>query len=572
MSDLGLYIGASGLNAAQQSMNTVAENLANADTPGYVQETTNVSASTVSGTLGVGTGVTVTGVAQTSDAVMDANTNAAQSMQANLSTVQQSLSSLQAIFPEPSGNGISSQLSSFWQAWDTVSQNPTQSANLATVIGQAQGLATSLNQASNQMQEAAGIQSQQLSSSTSTVNSLLSEVAQLNQSIVASSAAAATPNSLVDQRNALVSQLATQIGATTQPQMNGAVNVYVGGITAVQGDVNDSFSIVNSGSGYSLVSNATGTTVPVSGGTIAGLLTELNTDIPNYQDMLNGVATDLADTVNNQLALGYTASGTSASASATAGGTTPIAASTTITTGVNDTVDLTEDGTPYTLTVAPGTYTPSELVSAINAAATTAGAPVSAALTATGNLILSTTDQGATASLQVTGGDALATLGMSAMASAAVGGNGLPLFTTDGGLSTPTAGSITAGNLTVNSSLVANPMDLAVAGSQPTPPNTLTSDGSNAQAMAELYDSTTGPDQAYQEMITTLGGQLQSVNNQTETQASLVTGLTTVQQSVEGVNTDQQTVNMLSYQQAYQASAKVIQTIASMMQSLIEAT
>src|SRR5262249_17746324 len=96
-------------------------------------------------------------------------------------------------------------------------------------------------------------------------------------------------------------------------------------------------------------------------------------------------------------------------------------------------------------------------------------------------------------------------------------------------------------------------------------------DGSNAQVLAELGTSATGPDQAYQTFITNLGSQVQTVTSQAQSQASLSKSLSASLASVTGVNTDQQTVEMLGFQQAYQASAKVISTIDNMVQSLLAA-
>lgn len=102
---------------------------------------------------------------------------------------------------------------------------------------------------------------------------------------------------------------------------------------------------------------------------------------------------------------------TQSSAAATVTGTA-LPASTTITTGSNDTLTVSVGGTAYTLTLAAGTYSPSQLASAVQQAATAASAPLDASVNAAGQLTLSSTEQGSSASLSVTGGDALSALGL----------------------------------------------------------------------------------------------------------------------------------------------------------------
>ncbi len=97
-----------------------------------------------------------------------------------------------------------------------------------------------------------------------------------------------------------------------------------------------------------------------------------------------------------------------------------------VSTGSNDTVAVTVDGTAYNLTIAPsptGGYSGSTLLTAVQNAIAGAGASgvLQAGYDANGHLILSTVDQGSSQTLQVTGGTALATLGLSAMGSAATG-------------------------------------------------------------------------------------------------------------------------------------------------------
>ena len=123
-----------------------------------------------------------------------------------------------------------------------------------------------------------------------------------------------------------------------------------------------------------------------------------------------GAALGLASiTAGSGLAVGaHSISVTQASAGATVAAATPLAASTTIT-GANDQIDVDVDGSPLSVTIAAGTYTPAQLAQAITQGS---GGALSASVSTGGQLSIATTQQGSTASLQVTGGSALGDLGL----------------------------------------------------------------------------------------------------------------------------------------------------------------
>jgi len=164
---------------------------------------------------------------------------------------------------------------------------------------------------------------------------------------------------------------------------------------------------------------------------------------------------------SNGLTLGqHTIKVTQASQAAETTGSTSFssASAVTITSGSNDTIDLTVNGTAYTATIAAGTYSGTQLASAIDTALSTAtdtatGATVNLSSVVqaglngsggtSGELVLATTAQGSSQSLQVTGGDALASLGLSAMASASTGVDAL--VSVDGGTAQD-VGTISAGS------------------------------------------------------------------------------------------------------------------------------
>ncbi len=447
MGNLALDIAVSGLDAQQAAMQTVAENLANANTPGYVSESANIVTAPAGDALGVGGGVRVAGISQTSDGLLAANAQQTQGALSQSTALQQALTGAQAVFPEPSSSGISAQLSAFWQSWDSIVSNPSALAPRTQVVDLAQNLATQFNQASQQLTNLTNDAQSQLSTLTGQVNTLLGQVAQLNGQIVTTEGSGAPANSLIDQRNAVVNELAQGIGAVARPQTDGTVNLTVGGITLVQGTWSDSLKLQGSPGSMALASNASGVTVPASAGTASGLLAAVNQYIPQYQGQLDTAANDLATTVNTQLAAGFTTSGAA----------------------------------------------------------------------------------------------------------------GTPLFTGSG-----------AAGIGVSSTIAGNPQ-LIAASSTSTLPDA-TNDGGNAQAMATLSNAATGPDQAYRSLIQGMGAQVQAIDNQVQSQTSVANAATQNLQAVAGVNTDNEMVAMLTYQHAYQASAKLVSTVDAMMQALLQAT
>lgn len=107
-------------------------------------------------------------------------------------------------------------------------------------------------------------------------------------------------------------------------------------------------------------------------------------------------------------------------------------------------------------------------------------------------------------------------------------------------------------------------------------PNSGTSDGRNALVLADLStskvlaggtESITG---AYGVLVSQIGSQTQNVNVSSTSAKALVTQFTTQQQSVSGVNLDQEAANLLQFQQVYQANSKVIQVADSLFNTILQ--
>lgn len=464
MSNLSIEIAATGLNAQQAGMDAVSQNLANASTPGYVAETAVLTPNPSATMLGAGSGVRVAGIAQVPAQLAQVANQQAQASLAQATARQQVLTQVQNAFPEPNnGQGISNQLANFWSSWDAINQNPSSPAPYTQVVDQASGLATSLNQAAAAITQTATDAQSQLSATVTTDNALLSQVASLNSQISAVAASGASPNSLIDQQNQLVSQLATDLGVTATAQPGGGVDLAVGGFTLVQGNVATQLAVQTkpASSGATSPTYAvldTTNNLPLTGlsGTAGGLVTTLNSDLPQYQAQLNQVASALATSVNHALTNGTTTAGTT----------------------------------------------------------------------------------------------------------------GQPLFVVSGQTTAPTSGQVTAANIAVNATVVTSPTTtLAVSSTGGGAGN-----GANAQAIAEAGSATTFPPNAdYTNFIQSLGTQVQSANGQVTAETSVANAASQNLQEIAGVNTNQQMVDLLNYQHAFQASAQVVATVNSAIQSLLQA-
>ncbi|KAB0648610.1 flagellar hook-associated protein FlgK [Burkholderia diffusa] len=102
-----------------------------------------------------------------------------------------------------------------------------------------------------------------------------------------------------------------------------------------------------------------------------------------------------------------------------------------------------------------------------------------------------------------------------------------------------------------------------------------TSDGSNALALSKLVNAktlgggTTTLTGAYANYVNNIGNAASQLKSSSTAQTALVGQITSAQQSVSGVNQNEEAANLMQYQQLYQANAKVIQTASSLFQTVL---
>ena len=134
---------------------------------------------------------------------------------------------------------------------------------------------------------------------------------------------------------------------------------------------------------------------------------------------------------------------------------------------------------------------------------------------------------------------------------------------------------MSAASIAVSSQYLADPSLIATAAA-PGPSNsnvigTPTLDSANAQAMAAVAGSPTGPGASYQSLIGTLGTEAASAAGTSTAASNLATTAAANLASISGVNENQEEVDILSAQNAFQAASQAINAINQSFQSLLQA-
>ncbi|MCY0875660.1 MAG: flagellar basal body protein, partial [Firmicutes bacterium] len=146
----GLNVGMTALDSAQQVEDVISNNIANANTAGYAQETANLSeigpfptlpaqdAPVVAGQMGEG--AQVSGVQRDTNAFLDRQDRENQGTSQMYQTHSQNLTMIEGILNEPSSQSMQNAVDQFFSSWQTLSTDPSNTAARQAVIAQAQTL------------------------------------------------------------------------------------------------------------------------------------------------------------------------------------------------------------------------------------------------------------------------------------------------------------------------------------------------------------------------------------------------------------------------------------------------
>ncbi len=316
----------SGLNAYQIATDVTAENIANVNTAGYSRQTVqleNAPPTTHDG-YPLGSGVQVASITRYYDSLMQqqlVNAGTSQGYDTQKSTV---LQQVEPTFNEVANDGLGAAISNFFGAWQDVTLNPGGTSERQVVMTRAQILTDNFHSVSKSLTDAAATQNSSLVPLTDSINSTLTNIAQLNQQIKGAATVSGSANEIKDQRDQLVSDLSQKLGFKYTENSDGTTDIYLAkGNTnyyLVKGADAGSLSVASappSGNYTVTAHDAYGSTTTIDnsvysgqdGGQLWATLQMRDTIIPGYLSQVDTLAKSVTDAVNTQHAAGFTPTG-----------------------------------------------------------------------------------------------------------------------------------------------------------------------------------------------------------------------------------------------------------------------
>ncbi|MDP2834598.1 MAG: flagellar hook-associated protein FlgK [Pseudomonadota bacterium] len=223
-------IGISGLYAAQAGIRTTEHNISNVNTTGYRRQETVFSTQTPSftGAGWFGNGVSIESVRSQYSQFLDNEVLLDQAQLSRHETYAAQAGQVDTLLSD-SNSSLSGPLNSFFNAVNEVANDPASAAARQTLLASGRNLSGRVNTLYNSLQQKVEDSNKAIAGLSTQINTYANQLATLNQSISRQEALNGQPaNDLRDQRDQAIADLNKLVNVTTVQQSGGELNVFVG--------------------------------------------------------------------------------------------------------------------------------------------------------------------------------------------------------------------------------------------------------------------------------------------------------------------------------------------------------
>ncbi|CAM4132740.1 flagellar hook-associated protein FlgK [Vreelandella rituensis] len=306
-------VGLSGLNAAQNALNTTSNNISNVYTPGYNRELTQLGEGREGG------GVRVDDIERQFNTYVADQLNNAKTQSSALQTYQNQVTQVDNLLADRDA-GLAPLMQNFFSSLEDLASAPSDPAARQGVLGTANTLSAQFRSFDGYLQDMQGNINNQIKDEVTQINNTTEQIAGLNREIaLARARTGEAPNSLLNQRDNMVSELNERMDLRLNIQDGKTYNISLPNgqplvtgtdsykLETVKSDADPQRTVVGyRDGGGNLVTLSEDV---VTGGTLGGLMTFREETLDKTQNQIGQLAVSLSTAFNEQHKLGVDLNG-----------------------------------------------------------------------------------------------------------------------------------------------------------------------------------------------------------------------------------------------------------------------
>ncbi len=304
-------IGNAAIRANQLALQTVSNNIANADTEGYRRQRVDLVENKPlrQGSLFVGTGVEVQGISRVVDTATDQAITLNLSLASRAQVQLESLQSIEALLTPNSGS-LQNSVTEFFDRAEMLAGSPTDSARQLELVSAAKKVAqqiTTYHQGLDQLQRQTG---EKIQEAVNQVNTLVEQIGSLERQIKTVEASGGSAPTLLNERDLLVQRLGqlVDLSPASLSDPDGTLVAAGGWLVVIEQASRLSVRTNSDGTHSVLIGNSETPIQPVSG-KLAGLLETSQQMVPSARKLMQEWASVFVSGVNSVQATGLSAAG-----------------------------------------------------------------------------------------------------------------------------------------------------------------------------------------------------------------------------------------------------------------------
>lgn len=315
MSDL-FIIGASGTKAYRQAMAAVSQNIANASTEGYSRRSvTTVESGSSTATMATYIsranfgGTEVAGVARASDPYLDATVRYTGMALSNSTARLRWMSDIEGALND-TDTGVGKLMTTMFQNFDKLAASPTDRSLRVTTLDSISRVAEAFQRTSTSLAQLSSSIGTEAQASVATINRSLSQLADINNSLLRSQPGTSAYAQLLDSRDAALGALSANLNVDISFGAHDQAQIGFNGQTLVQGASATTLGVTANADGTLALATSGGTALTApSNGTLGGLFSAAST-AAQRRASLDTLAQQFVTDMNAWHAQGRTDAGT----------------------------------------------------------------------------------------------------------------------------------------------------------------------------------------------------------------------------------------------------------------------